>query len=240
MASLAVNGVSQRYGEVTALRDITVALTGPKLVVVLGPNGAGKTTFLDLVEGLSVPTSGTISVFGKAITPDTYPRRDVGVVMQREFILDGVTVRDYADLFAAIYEIPNGQSKILERAGLKARAGIGVERLSGGEAQRLFIAAATVHDPKILFLDEPTSELDPESKRRIGEVLRERARSALVVMTTHDLEEAERLADEVLFLLDGTLRAHGPKSEVVGERKDLREAFFHFCGRTVSHSGEAL
>ncbi|MFO0734871.1 MAG: ABC transporter ATP-binding protein [Labilithrix sp.] len=237
--SIAVAGVSQRFGDVTALDDVTFTLTGPKLVVILGPNGAGKTTLLDLIEGLAEPTAGRVSLFGDPVRPEAYPRRKIGVVMQKEFVLDGVTVGDYAELFASIYEVDGGRARILERAELAGRAPVSVDRLSGGEAQRLFIAAASVHDPEILFLDEPTSELDPENKRRIGEVLRRQAERALVVMTTHDLTEADLLADEVMFLLDGKLRAHGPKSEVVGAHDSLSAAFFHYCGRTLSRSGEA-
>jgi len=232
--------VTKRFDEIVALDDVSFALSGPKLVVVLGPNGAGKTTLLDLVEGLAEPTSGRVALFGEDVSVKHYPRARVGVVMQREFILDGVTVSDYADLFAAIYGVEGGRERILTRSELTARAKVSVDRLSGGEAQRLFIAAASVHEPAILFLDEPTSELDPEAKLRLGEHLRSFAKTALVVMTTHDLDEAERLADEVVFLFDGKLRAQGPKKDVIGDRATLREAFFHYCGGTLSRSGAAL
>ena len=238
--SVVVHAVTKRFDDVVALDDVSFSLSGPKLVVVLGPNGAGKTTLLDLVEGLTEPTSGRVSLFGKDVAGGDYPRTRVGVVMQREFVLDGVTASDYADLFAAIYGVDGGRERILARAELTKRAKISVDRLSGGEAQRLFVAAASVHDPEVLFLDEPTSELDPDNKRRLGEHLRRFAEKALVIMTTHDLDEAERLADEVVFLFDGKLRAHGSKKDVIGERATLREAFFHYCGGTVSRSGEAL
>jgi ABC-2 type transport system ATP-binding protein len=241
--TLEVRGLSKRFGDVVALDDVSVALAGPRLVVVLGPNGAGKTTLLDVVEGLTEPTAGTIALFGKPVAPDDYPRRRVGVVMQREFVLDGVNVGDYADLFAAIYGVDDGRERILGRAELTGRASVSVERLSGGEAQRLFIAAASVHDPEVLLLDEPTSELDPENKSRLGDLLKTLAERALVVMTTHDLDEADRLADDVLFLFDGRLRAHGSKEALlreVGRDATLREAFFHYCGRTMSRGGEAL
>lgn len=237
--TLAVKDVAQRYGDALALSEVSFTLNGPRLVVILGPNGAGKTTLLDLVEGLALPSAGAVSLFGRPVRPDDYPRRQVGVVMQKEFVLDGVTAGDYAELFASIYGVTDGRERILERAGLRERQRLSVDRLSGGEAQRLFIAAASVHEPEVLFLDEPTSQLDPESKQAIGELLREHASRALVVMTTHDLAEAERLADEVLFLLDGRLRAHGPKAELVGTHASLSAAFFHYCGKTMSRAGEA-
>src|SRR5206468_1747780 len=108
-----------------------------------------------------------------------------------------------------------GDKKILERSRLGSRASVSVDRLSGGEAQRLFIAAASVHDPEILLLDEPTGELDPASKEEIGVLLRALAGKALVLMTTHDLDEAERIADEVLFLFEGRVRAHGTKEDLL-------------------------
>jgi ABC-2 type transport system ATP-binding protein len=237
--TLEARALCKRFGEVTALADVSFSLDGPKLVVILGPNGAGKTTLLDLLEGLTEPTSGAVRLFGAEVTPERYPRAKVGVVMQKEFILDGVTAGDYADLFAAIYGISDGRKRILDGSDLTSRSGTSVDRLSGGEAQRLFIAAASVHRPELLFLDEPTAALDPESKRRLGDVLRQEAAHALVVMTTHDLDEAERLADDVLFLEGGKLRAHGSKGEVIAPHGDLRAAFFHHCGRTVSPSGEA-
>src|SRR4051794_25242251 len=172
MATIETSGLTKRFGEKTALSDVSIALSGPRLVAVLGPNGAGKTTLLDLLEGLEDPTSGSVSLFGSAIDPKRYPRQRVGVVMQKEFVLDGVRVGDYADLFAAIYGREGGRKRIIERAGLEGREAMSVARLSGGEAQRLFIAAASVHDPELLLLDEPTSELDPESKERVGALLR--------------------------------------------------------------------
>ncbi len=240
---VATTGLGKRFGETTALADVSIALRGPRLVAILGPNGAGKTTLLDLLEGLEPPTSGSVSLFGSAIGPGNYPRKRVGVVMQREFVLDGIDVADYADLFAAIYAQADGRKRILERAGLAGRERTPVARLSGGEAQRLFIAAASVHDPELLLLDEPTSELDPESKERVGELGRALAERALLVMTTHDLDEAERIADEVLFLFDGRVRAFGTKKDLlesVGPDATMRDAFFKLCGTTIARGGGAL
>ncbi len=221
----------------------TELVLGAGLTGIIGPNGAGKTTLLDLLEGLESPTSGSVELFGRAVDPASYPRRRVGVVMQREFVLDGIDVADSADLFAAIYTRADGRKRILERAGLAGRERTPVARLSGGEAQRLFIAAASVHDPELLLLDEPTSELDPESKERVGVLLRSLAERALVVMTTHDLDEAERIADEVLFLFDGRVRAFGSKEDLlrsVGPEATMRDAFFKLCGTTIARGGAAL
>jgi ABC-2 type transport system ATP-binding protein len=236
-AWIALQHVAKSFGEVHALRSVTLSLNGPALVTVLGPNGAGKTTLLDLLAGLSEPTEGWVSLFGSR---GAYPRQRVGVVMQREFVLDGMTVHDYAELFSAIYKVKDGMSDILARAGLRHRAKVSVERLSGGEAQRLFIAAASVHHPDILLCDEPTSALDVDHKEQVGDTLRNMAERALVVMTTHDLEFAERIADHVVILVGGELRASGEKAEVLRGHATLREAFFAYSGRTMARNGEDL
>ncbi len=240
---VATTGLGKRFGETTALADVNIALRGPRLVAILGPNGAGKTTLLDLLEGLESPTSGSVELFGRAVDPASYPRRRVGVVMQREFVLDGVRVGDYADLFASIYGVADGRARIVERARLGGKERTSVASLSGGEAQRLFIAAASVHDPDILLLDEPTGELDPESKERVGELLCGLASRALLLMTTHDLDEAERIADEVLFLFEGRVRGYGTKDDLlrsVGPDATMRDAFFKLCGTTIARGGSAL
>lgn len=229
-----VRKVSKRFGSVQALSDVSFALAGPQLLGILGPNGAGKTTLLDLIEGLAVPDAGEVRLFGAALRP--YPRRRVGVVMQREFVMEGLSVGDYAELFAAIQRVHDGAARILRDAALETRASTPVARLSGGEASRLFLAAAIVHDPELILLDEPSAQLDPESKQRIGARLRELARERTVVLTTHDLREADALCDSLLFLVGGRVRAQGTRSELVAavpeaERRGLavEDAFFHFC-----------
>jgi ABC-2 type transport system ATP-binding protein len=243
VASIETRALTKRFGDTTALSEVSIALGGPRLVAVLGPNGAGKTTLLDLLEGLEAPTSGSVSLFGEPLELGKYPRRRVGVVMQREFVLDGVRVGDYADLFAAIYGVEGGAAKITERARLAGKERVSVASLSGGEAQRLFIASASVHDPEIFLLDEPTGQLDPESKERVGALLTSLAKRSLLLMTTHDLDEAERIADEVLFLFEGRVRAYGTKEDLlrsVGPEATMRDAFFKLCGTTIARGGSAL
>ena len=223
---LAAEGLTKRFGETTALDGISFELQGPGLLGVLGPNGAGKTTLLDILEGLSAPTAGSFRLFGERADP--YPRRRVGVVMQNEAKPERVTTREYAELFAAIYGVADGAARILERARLGPRATIPMVQLSGGEAARLFIATAMVHEPELIFLDEPTAHLDPESKKEIGAQLRELAKTRAIVMTTHDLTEADALCDRVLFLVGGKVRASGTRAELVGEGT-LEQAFFEHC-----------
>jgi ABC-2 type transport system ATP-binding protein len=240
--TVAARGICKRFGEVDALRDVSFTLEGPQLIGILGPNGAGKTTLLDILEGIAPPDSGAVRLFGAPL--DRYPRARVGVVLQRELLLDRVTVREYAELFAAIQGVRRGEDEILRHARLGARADVPVTRLSGGEAQRLFIAAAVIHAPDLLFLDEPTAQLDPESKHEVGELLREMSRTRTVVLTTHDLHEADALCDHLLFLVDGAVRAEGSRDTLVaavpaGQRGGLgvEDAFFHFCALRLMPGG---
>ena len=237
-----VEAIGKRFGDTIALDDVTFVINGPGIVGVLGPNGAGKTTLLDILEGLSTPTSGNYRLFGKSARP--YPRQRVGVVMQKEAHLERITVREYAELFSVIFGVKNGTDKILEQARLTHREQTPVTRLSGGEAARLYITTAVVHEPDLVFLDEPTAHLDPENKRIIGEMLRDLATQRTLFLTTHDLYEADVLCDKLLFLVDGRLRACGTKEELVaGVPEDKRrgigveDAFFHFCAIRIERGG---
>lgn len=235
--------LGKSFGAVQALRGVRFSCTGPGVIGVLGPNGAGKSTLLDLLLGLTSPTTGVARVFGARVEGRRYPRGRVGVVLQREFAQDRITVGEYAGLFAAIYGVRAGQEKILSDAGLAARRGVAVERLSGGEAQRLFVAAAVVHDPELVFLDEPTAHLDPEARVELGERLRELGGRATVVLCTHDLREADALCDQLIFLLRGEVRAAGPKGELVASARrrgglGVEDAYLHFCAARIAPGGE--
>jgi ABC-2 type transport system ATP-binding protein len=237
--------IGKRFGDTIALENVSFAIDGPGIVGVLGPNGAGKTTLLDILEGLSTPTSGKYRLFGKPAHP--YPRQRVGVVMQKEAHLERITVREYAELFSVIFGVKSGAKKILEQARLAHRERTPVTRLSGGEAARLYITTAVVHEPDLVFLDEPTAHLDPENKRIIGDLLRDLAQRRTLFLTTHDLYEADVLCDKLLFLVDGRVRATGTKDELVaGVPQDKRrgigveDAFFHFCAIRIERSGNVL
>ena len=242
---ISVDKLSMRYGSIAALADVSLTLSGPQVIGILGPNGAGKTTLLEILEGLKQPTSGSVRLFGETLQRRHYPRRRVGAVLQREPLLENITVREYAELFAALYDVPNGGATILENARLAARDDQPVERLSGGEAQRLFIAAASVHDPELLFLDEPTAHLDPENKARIATLVAEMGRKRTVLLCTHDLAEAEKVCDTVVFLVSGKVRAANKKAALIAalptendnRPRTLEDAFFHHCAAVMSPEG---
>lgn len=226
--------LTKRFGSVTALDRVSFAFDGPGVIGILGPNGAGKSTLLDLLEGLSRPDSGEVLLFGEPIA--RYPRHRVGVVLQREAALDTLTVGEYAELFAAIHRVRDGAARILATSRLEDRGRTPMARISGGELARLVVATALVHDPELVFLDEPTAALDPANKRAMGELFRAIGRERTVVLTTHDLREAEAVCDQLIFLVDGSVRAAGPKHELVASvpedargGSELEAAFFHYC-----------
>ncbi len=221
-------GGARGAGGLSALSEVSFSVTSPRLVCVLGPNGAGKTTLFEVLAGLTTPTTGSVRLFGETISVGRYPKAKVGVVFQREFLLDEVRIGEYADLFASVFGIKGGREKILREAKLVGHERKPVARLSGGEQQRLYIAAACVHEPELLLLDEPTSNLDPRSKEEVGRALRELAASRTVLMTTHDLAEAEEIAQDILFLVRGRVVASGPLLGLLEKTKtsSLRDAFF--------------
>ncbi len=237
---VSVHGVSRSYGAVTALRDVRFSIDGPGIVGILGPNGAGKTSLLDLLAGLAAPSSGEVRLFGARLGEGSYPRHRVGVVLQREFVPDHMTVREYAQLFAAIQGVRGGQQAIVARAELGAREKTAVRRLSGGEAQRLFIAAALVHDPELVLLDEPTAGLDPNHRRSVQDFLRGLGEKKTVILSTHDLAEAESICDRCLMMVQGQLRAQGTLDELyrAANARSLEEVFFHHAKGHLTKAGD--
>lgn len=246
------SGLRYSYGDRVVLDGVDLAIAQGELCAVIGPNGAGKSTLLGLCAGLlELPDAaegggGTLTIEGARVTPSRYPRDKVGVVLQREAFVDGMTVGDYAALFAAIYgspsEGPGGAAAILERAALTKHARQLVSRLSGGEAQRLVLAAALAHRPSLLLLDEPTAALDPASKLSIGEAIVAARENSAVLLCTHDLAEAERLATRVLFLVDGRVVMAGTVDELRARTQttSLAAAFFALTARSVGPAGEAI
>ena len=237
---VAVEDVHKQFGDTQVLRGLTFQFEGPQVIGILGPNGAGKTTLLDLLEGLSQPDRGQVRLFGKALRPGRYPRTRVGVVLQKECSFEGIRVGEYAELFASIYGISAGRERILQESGLRQRVSLPLSRLSGGEAQRLYLAAATVHDPELLFCDEPTAHLDPAGKRELADRLRAMSTTRTVVLTTHDLREAESICDQVVFLVQGEIKAQGALTTFVQPGSSLEEAFFRHCAVRISRQGEVL
>ena len=203
-----VDHLTMRYGAVTAVEDISFTVAPGEFFGLLGPNGAGKTTTLETIEGLRSPTSGRVSVDGRdpgQREPDL--QRRIGVQLQSSAFFERLTAVEQLQTFGAIYGVPTSRlDDLLEQVGLTEKATAQVQDLSGGQKQRLSIACALVHDPDVVFLDEPTAALDPQARRNLWDVLRGINDSGrTVVLTTHYMEEAEELCDRVAIVDHGRL-----------------------------------
>ena len=207
-ASITVDGLVMTYGSLRAVDDVSFSVAPGEFFGLLGPNGAGKTTTLETVEGLRKATAGTVDIDGF----DPWKRqpelqRRIGVQLQSSSFFERLTAREQLVTFAALYGIGATRAdELLDQVGLVDKADSPVEKLSGGQKQRLSIACALVHDPEMLFLDEPTAALDPQSRRNLWDFLRGlNASGRTVVLTTHYMEEAEQLCDRVAIIDHGKI-----------------------------------
>jgi ABC-2 type transport system ATP-binding protein len=225
MAAIVADRLTKRYGELVALDGISFDVPPGQLVAVLGPNGAGKTTTMELLEGFRAPTAGTVRVLGADPRHgDRAWRARIGLVLQSTSLDDQLTVRELLDIFARLYPDPRPVAEVLELMELTGQAGTRVGALSGGQRRRVDVALGIIGRPELLFLDEPTTGLDPEARRRAWVAVQNLAvTGTTVVLTTHYLEEADQLADRVLVLGGGRiladttpdqLRAQGGRSTI--------------------------
>jgi len=213
---------TKKYGEVEALKGVTIRIELGEVVAILGPNGAGKTTSISLLLGLRKPTSGKALLFGLEPTK-LQARSRVGVMLQESGVPAVLKVREIVDLFRSYYPKPVSRDAAIAMAGLEEKAGALVKELSGGQRQRLYFALAVCGDPDVLFLDEPTVGMDVEGRRSFIERIAEFARrDRTIVLTTHYLEEADQLAERVVVIDRGLVIADAPpaeiKSKVAGKR----------------------
>ncbi len=209
-AALRCRDLAKTYnGGVEAVRGIDLTIPVGECFGLLGPNGAGKTTTIEMLEGLLEPTRGEIEILGRRWGGDNEAvRQRLGISLQETKLSDKLTVEETVRLFRSFYEKRRGVEQILETTGLTEKRSSWVMKLSGGQRQRLAIACALVGDPDIVFLDEPTTGLDPQSRRHLWDVIREfRREKKTVLLTTHYMEEAERLCDRVAIVDQGKIIA---------------------------------
>ncbi len=207
-AQIEVDGLTMRYGDVVAVDDISFTVPAGEFFGLLGPNGAGKTTTLETIEGLREPTQGTVSIDGHDPSRrEPELQRRIGVQLQSSSFFERLTAVEQLRTFGALYGVRASRlDELLEQVGLTEKADAQVEDLSGGQKQRLSIACALVHDPEVVFLDEPTAALDPQARRNLWDVLRSiNGSGRTVVLTTHYMEEAEALCDRVAIIDHGRL-----------------------------------
>ncbi|MEV6173374.1 ABC transporter ATP-binding protein [Streptomyces sp. NPDC051954] len=227
---VAFDQVSKTYGTVRAVDGLTLTLRPGETVALLGPNGAGKSTTLDLLLGLKQPDTGSVRVFGTSPREAIVAGR-VGAMLQSGGLMDEVTVAELVRLACALHPKPSPANDVLARAGISQIADRKVDKLSGGQAQRVRFALATAGDSDLIVLDEPTTGMDVTTRQAFWATMREQAdQGRTVLFATHYLEEADAIADRVLVLHRGRLLADGTAAEIkakAGARRisfDLRDA----------------
>jgi ABC-2 type transport system ATP-binding protein len=224
--ALRVEALGKRFGELAALEDVSFELAAGELLAVLGPNGAGKTTLLSAIAGVQPPSTGTVS----------RSPREVGWAPQQPALYSKLTVAENLELFARLERVADPRATVaamLEQTGLTARAGEQLARLSGGNRQRVNVAAGLLGDPPVLALDEPSASLDPAQRERLWTfVAGLTAAGRAVIFSTHNPAEAQRHADRLLVLDDGRLVFDGTSEQMLaragGGERDLERALVAF------------
>jgi ABC-2 type transport system ATP-binding protein len=216
--TISVQGLRKSYGQLAAVAGVSFEVEQGEFFGILGPNGAGKTTTLEMLEGLREPDEGQLSVLGLAPwprNPGLLPR--IGVQLQASSFFEKLTTREQIRTFASLYGVGARRAdQMLGIVGLDEQADVRAEKLSGGQAQRLSIACALVHDPELVFMDEPTGALDPQARRNLWDLLRQiNADGRTVVLTTHHMDEAETLCDRVAIMDHGQILELGPPAALV-------------------------
>ncbi len=207
--AIAVEGLRKSYRGVVAVDGISFRVAEGEIFGMVGPNGAGKTTTIECLEGLRAPDAGRIRLGDLDPGRDGHEVREVvGVQLQQSALADDIKVREALDLFSSFYRRRTPWEPLLDRLGLREKRDARFAKLSGGQKQRLFIALALVNDPRLVFLDELTTGLDPQARRSTWDLVRDiRARGKTVFLTTHSMEEAELLCDRVLVIDRGRIVA---------------------------------
>jgi ABC-2 type transport system ATP-binding protein len=219
-ATISVQNLRKSYGSMVAVAGVSFEVEQGEFFGILGPNGAGKTTTLEMLEGLRKPDDGQLTVLGLPPwprNPALLPR--IGVQLQSTSFFERLTAREQIRTFASLYGISTRRADdMLGVVGLDDQADKKAEQLSGGQAQRLSIACALVHDPELVFMDEPTGALDPQARRNLWDLLRQiNADGRTVVLTTHHMDEAETLCDRVAIMDHGEILQLGAPAALVRE-----------------------
>jgi ABC-2 type transport system ATP-binding protein len=215
-----VKNLTKRYGNLTAVNDISFDIEKGEIFGLLGPNGAGKTTTVEMIEGLRKPDGGTIKVCGH----DTQKERErikeiIGVQLQSTTIYDKIRIGEAIDLFGGYYQKALPTAEILNMVSLNDKKNSFVQTLSGGQKQRVAMALALVNDPEVLFLDEPTTGLDPQARRNVWDIIEGLGeKGKTIILTTHYMEEAERLCGRVGIIDHGKIIALDTTKDLIAKQ----------------------
>ena len=221
---VAVQDLRKRYGAVEAVSGVSFNVTEGEILGLLGPNGAGKTTTVECVIGLREPDAGSIEISGvDARRRPRHVKQKIGAALQTTSLQDKITPREALELFGSFYEKRETPAKLLERFALVDKADAAFETLSGGQRQRLALALAFVNRPEVVFLDEPTAGLDPQSRRELhAQIAQMRSDGHTLLLTTHNLDEAERLCDRVAIIDRGRIVATGTPRDLMARSKSAQ------------------
>ena len=216
--ALRCEGLRKRWDDVVAVAELDLEVRAGECFGLLGPNGAGKTTTVEILEGLTAPDAGVVEVLGTrwGRGADRALRERLGVALQETQLADKLTVAETVRLFRSFYRRGHGVDEVIAMVELEEKRGARVGKLSGGQKQRLALACALVSDPEVLFLDEPTTGLDPQSRRQMWDIVKGfKERGRTVVLTTHYMDEAERLCDRIAVVDHGRVIARGTPRELI-------------------------
>jgi ABC-2 type transport system ATP-binding protein len=232
-----VSGIRKTYTKTVAVDDVSFDVQEGEIFGLIGPNGAGKTTTIEICEGLTEPDSGDVAVLGRRWATDARALRErLGIQLQDTQLSDKLTVAETLALFRSFYSQGPTPDALIALVQLEEKRRSRVGTLSGGQKQRLALACALVGEPELLFLDEPTTGLDPQARRQVWDLVESlRQAGRTILLTTHYMEEAERLADRVAIVDHGKVIALGTPAELIssiaGEGATLEDVFVKLTGR---------
>lgn len=218
--AILIHQVSKSFGTLKAVDQLDLQIQQGEYVALLGPNGAGKTTLIEMIEGIQKPDKGQITILTKNWKDhEKSLHKEIGLSLQETKFIEKLKVRETALLFASFYKLPAERvDEVLASVNLTQKANANVYDLSGGQRQRLALGIALLNNPKIILLDEPTTGLDPTSRREIWNILNElKAKGTTMILTTHYMEEAQVLCDRILIMDKGKFIAQGTLSELIGK-----------------------
>ncbi len=240
--AIKVENLVKRYEEITAVDGVSLEVPRGEVFGLLGPNGAGKTTSVECMLGLREPDYGQVAILGMEHENNSQAIRSrVGVQLQSTGLLPHLKVREQLALFASLFPVSLPIDQVIELVGLAEKGNVATTALSGGQKQRLAVALALINDPELIFLDEPTTGLDPQARRALWDVIRDlKEQGKTILLTTHYMEEAEQLCDRVAILDYGKIIEIGRPSELIGRHFEATAIEFIDPGQLLEGSLESL